>query len=271
MPHLRPTILVTGSTDGIGKETALGLARQGAHVILHGRSPERLDMTRDEFISAGVSVAGIVEGDFSNLASVRSLARGIRERFPDLNVLINNAGVYMKSRTETSDGHEASWQVNHLAPVLLTLELLPILEKNAPARIINVSSIAHTRGRIDFDDLSGMKSFDGYAAYAQSKLANILFTYELAEQLEGKGVDVNCLHPGVIGTKLLTDGFGIDGAPLDEGARTSIFLAMTDDLAGVTGKYFVKEQPTTSSAMSYDVRLRKDLWDLTLKAISLSL
>ncbi len=269
MPRSRPTILVTGATDGIGKETALGLARQGARVILHGRSPERLDITRDEFIAAGLSVSGTVEGDFGNLDSVRAMARGVRRQYPDLNVLINNAGVYMQRRHETVDGNETTWQVNHLAPVLLTMELLPLLEGNSPARIINVSSVAHTRGSINLHDIGGEHGFDAYAAYAQSKLANVLFTYELAERLEGKGVAVNCLHPGVISTKLLMDGFGIEGASLDEGARTSIRLALSEDLEGVSGKYFVKELPTTSSTMSYDVRLRRDLWTYTLEQLGL--
>jgi NAD(P)-dependent dehydrogenase (short-subunit alcohol dehydrogenase family) len=261
-------ILVTGSTDGIGKETALGLARNGARIILHGRSSSRIKSTLTDFYAEGIEVAGTVTGDFSSFTSVRNMAAEIRETYPELTILINNAGVYMKSRVETTDGQEMTWQVNHLSPALLTRELLPLLEKNQPSRIVNVSSIAHVRGTIEFTNLDARKSFDSYAAYAQSKLANILFTYELAEQLAGKNIDVNCLHPGVIGTKLLIDGFGIDGAPLDEGARTTIRLASSEDLKGVSGKYFAKEQPTPSSPMSYDVDLRKKLWDLTMRSIA---
>ncbi|MFZ1729768.1 MAG: SDR family oxidoreductase [Bacteroidota bacterium] len=261
-------ILITGSTDGIGKETAMGLARKGARVILHGRNAERLEITLQEFAAENLAVEGAVTGDFSSFASVRKMSAEIRERYPELNVLVNNAGVYMKSRAHTSDGMEMTWQVNYLSPSLLTMELLPLLEKNAPSRIVNVSSVAHTRGSIDFLNLDGRQSFDSYALYAQSKLANVLFTYELAAMLEGKGIDVNCLHPGVIGTKLLMDGFGIDGAPIEEGARTSIHLAMSEDLTGVSGKYFVKGQPTPSSPTSYDVELRKKLWDETMKVLT---
>lgn len=267
MQHTTRTILVTGSTDGIGKQTAMELARRGARVILHGRSSERLERTRRECADAGLETAGSLVGDFADLASVRDMAREAAERYPDLNVLVNNAGLFMKRRSVTRDGHEMTWQVNHLAPVLLTMELLPLLRKNVPARIVNVSSVAHTRGRIDLEDPNGSRSFDGYAAYAQSKLANVLFTYELAEQLAGASVDVNCLHPGVIGTKLLMEGFGIDGGSVDDGARTSVHLAMSEDIEGVSGKYFVQGQPTPSSAMTYDVRLRKDLWDRTMQAI----
>lgn len=261
-------ILVTGSTDGIGKETALGLARKGAKVILHGRSESRLEATEKEFLSENIEVAGSVIGDFADFSSVRRMAAEIRENYPDLNILINNAGIYMKSRVETANGHEATWQVNHLSPALLTIELLPLLEKNAPSRIVNVSSIAHVRGNIDFFNLDAQQSFDSYAAYAQSKLANVFFTYELARMLEDKAVDVNCLHPGVIGTKLLVDGFGMEGAPLEEGARTSIHLASSENLQGVSGKYFAKEQPTPSSPISYDHDLRKKLWDQTMLSIS---
>ncbi|MFA6234526.1 MAG: SDR family NAD(P)-dependent oxidoreductase [Bacteroidota bacterium] len=261
-------ILVTGSTDGIGKETALGLLRKGARVLLHGRDAARLESTRSEFAAAGFAAAGTIIGDFTRFESVRAMAAELREKYEDLNVLVNNVGVYMKKRVETPDKNEMTWQVNYLAPALLTLELMPLLEKNTPSRIINVSSIAHTRGGIDFFNLHAQLGFDSYAAYAQSKLANVLFTYELASQLSGKGVDVNCLHPGVIGTKLLMDGFGLDGASVEEGARTSIRLAISEDLAGVSGKYFVKEQPTPSSPMSYDTALRKKLWLETIQSIS---
>jgi NAD(P)-dependent dehydrogenase (short-subunit alcohol dehydrogenase family) len=267
MQHTTRTILVTGSTDGIGKQTAMDLARLGARVILHGRKAERLERTRRDFAEAGLDTAGTLVADFADLTSVREMAREAVERYPDLNILVNNAGLIVKRRAVTGDGHETTWQVNHLAPVLLTMELLPLLRKNVPARIVNVSSVAHTRGRIDLEDLNGERAFDSYGAYAQSKLANVLFTYELAEQLAGASVDVNCLHPGVIGTKLLMAGFGIDGASLEEGARTSVHLAMSEDLEGVSGKYFVQGETTPSSAMTYDVRLRKDLWDLTMQAI----
>ena len=197
------------------------------------------------------------------------MAEDVRQRFPGLRFLLNNAGVFMQRREVSVDGHELTWQINHLAPVLLTMELLPLLRANAPARIVNVASIAHARGSINLADPGGERGYDGYAAYAQSKLANVLFTYELAERLVGSDVDVNCLHPGVIGTKLLKEGFGIDGASIEEGARTSIHLAISEELAGVSGTYFVREMPTPSSTTSYDVHLRKDLWELTMRSLDL--
>lgn len=265
-----PLVLVTGATDGIGLATTLGLARLGARVVIHGRNPERIAATETLLRKQGLQAAGSVRGDFADLSSVRAMAKQVGEDFPGLDVLLNNAGVFMQRREVSVDGHELTWQVNHLAPVLLTMELLPLLRGNAPARIINVASIAHARGSINLADPGGEGGYDGYAAYAQSKLANVLFTYELAERLVGSDVDVNCLHPGVIGTKLLQEGFGIDGASLDEGARTSIHLAVSEDLSGVSGKYFVREMPTPSSKTSYDVHLGKDLWELTMHSLGLS-
>lgn len=265
-----PTVLVTGATDGIGLATALGLARRGARVILHGRHPERIATAEDLLAAEGLRAAGSVTADFADLATVRAMAEDVRRRFPDLRVLLNNAGVFMQRWERSADGFELTWQINHLAPVLLTMELLPLLRGNAPARIVNVASIAHSRGTIDLDDPQGDHDFDGYAAYAQSKLANVLFTYELATRLAAGTVDVNCLHPGVIGTKLLREGFGIDGASLEEGARTSIHCALAEDLEGTTGTYFVRENPTPSSKTSYDIQLRTGLWNLTMDTLGLS-
>ncbi len=261
------TVLVTGSTDGIGLQTALELARMDAKVIIHGRSEERLNQAFARLRAQGAEPVGGVVGDYASFESVQRMADEVRRSFSSLSVLINNAGIYMNERELTQDGHEMTWQVNHLSMVLLTELLLSTLGHNAPSRIVNVASIAHTRGSIDLNDLDGEKTFDPYGAYAQSKLANIMFTYELADRIEGSGVTANCLHPGVIGTKLLRQGFGIDGGTLKEGAETSVYLASDDDLRDVTGKYFVRKRETASSAETYDEELRKKLWETSREQI----
>ncbi|MFZ9889308.1 MAG: SDR family oxidoreductase [Myxococcota bacterium] len=244
------TVLVTGSTDGIGFATARILARRGARVLVHGRSQARLAETisgLQQAVPEGRFEA--FEGDFASFASVRALAGAVRERAPDLDVLVNNAGVFASERQLTQDGHELTWQVNHLAPFLLTLELLPLLQQRPAARIVNVSSIAHTRGGLFLDDPSLGHHFDGYRAYAQSKLANVLFTQELARRLTGTPVTVTSLHPGVIQTKLLREGFGaMQGGSLDEGAATSVKLALDPLPPTANGGYFIdgyEREPAT--------------------------
>jgi NAD(P)-dependent dehydrogenase (short-subunit alcohol dehydrogenase family) len=257
------TVLVTGSTDGIGLQTALELSQRGGKVILHGRSEERLNAAMIHLRRHGANMAGAVIGDFANFASVRSMAEEIRSSFPSLSVLVNNAGVFMNEHVLTQDGYESTWQVNHLSMMLLTEQLLRVLKENTPARIVNVSSIAHTRGGMDFRNLNGEVTYDAYGAYAQSKLANVLFTYELAAKLHGSGITVNCLHPGVIGTKLLMEGFGIDGASVADGAATSVYLAAAAEVADISGKYFVRKKQTPSSPTSYDLELMRKLWEIS--------
>jgi len=265
-------VFVTGSTDGIGKATALELARMGATVVLHGRNPGRCHVVLREIQKASKSTApGCFAADLSSMKEVRKLAEDVRANYKRLDVLINNAGVFMTGRRLTVDGFETTFAVNHLAPFLLTHLLLDLLTSNAPARIINVSSIAHQRARIDFDNLQGERKFTGYGAYALSKAANILFTYELAERLEGSGVTVNCLHPGVINTKLLREGFGgMSGAPLKEGAATSVYLASAPDVGATTGRYFVKNREEPSSPATYDGSLRKMIWTISERLCGLS-
>ena len=258
------TVLVTGATDGIGKETARGLAARGARVLLHGREAGRAQAARRDIVaSTGDPDVEVVIGDFQSLAQVRALAAEVHELTDRLDVLVDNAGVYQQRRHLTEDGFETTFQVNHLAPFLLTNLLLDLVLAGAPARIVVVSSGVHQRAAVDLDDLQGARRFDGYAAYALSKLGNLLFTYELADRLRGTGVTVNALHPGSVSTKLLHAGFHGGGASPSDGARTAIYLATSPDVAATSGAYFVSERPTTSSPASYSRELRTAFWELS--------
>ena len=251
-------ILVTGSTDGIGKETARQLAAGGAHVIVHGRSEERAASAAKE-----VSAAAIWVCDFGSLADVRRAAG----QWPEgVEVLVNNAGVYRQERQTTADGFEATFQVNHLAPFLLTNQVLPALATGA--RIVNVSSQVHAGAEMAWDDLMGEKQYSGYGAYAQSKLANLLFTRALAQRQ--KKATVNALHPGVIATKLLRSGFGAGmGGALAQGAETSVYLATSKAVAGVTSAYFVNCRETRPSPRALDDAAAQRLWDLSARLVNL--
>ncbi len=194
------------------------------------------------------------------------MADNVLKRYKKLDVLVNNAGVYMRHRELTEDGFETTFQVNHLAHFLLTHLLLDLLKRSAPSRIINVSSMAHSNSKPDFDNLQAEKKFSAYGAYSLSKLANILFTYELANRLQGTGVTVNCLHPGVIATKLLRAGFGsFGGSSVQNGAQTIVYLARSPEGGKVTGKYFVWSKAVESSPVTHDRKLQKELWDISGK------
>lgn len=253
-----PLVLVTGSTDGIGRQTALDLSRQGADVIVHGRSAEKVEAVRGALSGRSYGITG----DLASLASVRALGAELVERFPKLDVLLHNAGVFATERKLTSDGHELTNAVNHLAPVLLTHLALPALRAAAAPRIVLVSSVAHVRGRIDPDDLDLAGRFDGYQAYSQSKLANVLTAVELARRLPGFAV--NALHPGVVSTKLLRAGFGMQGPDsLADGARTSVLLALDPRLGKVTGQYFQAGKPAAASPLARDAALCRRLYEKT--------
>ena len=264
-------VLVTGATSGIGKEAALALAKMGARVALVARDPTRGEAARAEIAAAsGNGDVTLFVADLSSQKEIRRLADEIRAKHDRLDVLLNNAGVMMTKRVLTADGFETTFAVNHLAYVLLTRLLLPLVTAAAPSRIVNVASEAHRRGTIAFDDLQGAKSYGGVAAYGQSKLANILFTYELARRLEGKGVTANCLHPGVIGTGIARNAPWPIGPvwrllfrSAESGARTSVFLASSPDAAGVTGKYFIDEKPVRSNRESCDPEIARRLWDVS--------
>ncbi|HVZ22995.1 MAG TPA: SDR family oxidoreductase [Vicinamibacterales bacterium] len=273
--------LVTGASSGIGLETARGLATLGATVLMLGRDRRRLDAARDD-IAASAPQASLEchVADFRSLRDVRRVANEIRAHHHRLNVLVNNAGVFTRARALTEGGIETQLAVNHLAPFLLTNLLLDTIAAAAPARIVNVASQVESAGRIAFDDLNGDRGYDPRAAYYQSKLANVLFTYELARRVADRGITVNCLHPGVVATQLLNDFSGrprvfraVDAlrhASTRDGARTSIYLASSPEVEGVTGRYFVdcREQP--SSALSRDRDLQQRLWEVSCRLTGLA-
>lgn len=263
-------VLITGATDGIGKQTAYELADKNATVILHGRNKGRLLKTQEEISHlTNNNNIRIVTSNLSSLKQVRLFAEEIKTKLKQLDVLINNAGVYMKTLVLTEDGIETTFAVNHLAPFLFTNLLLNFLKKSGSSRIINVSSVAHTRAHLDFENLNSERHFDAYNVYAVSKLANVLFTYKLADQLKNDSVTVNALHPGVIDTKLLHSGFNIDGASVKEGAATSVYLASSSEVENVTGKYFEKIKEVPSSDDSYNKENQKKMWNVSSQMVSL--
>jgi NAD(P)-dependent dehydrogenase (short-subunit alcohol dehydrogenase family) len=265
------TVLITGSTDGIGKATALGLARMGARVMLHGRDQEKGRRVLEEIIrTTGSDQLDLFIADLSSQKQVRKLAADVVERHERLNVLINNAGTFQFERSLTEEGLETTFAVNYLAPFLLTHELLKLLEESRPSRIVNVASIAHRSASIDWSNLQGERHYYGHDAYALSKLCVIIFTYALSERLEGTGVTANCLHPGVIKTKLLREGFGdYPGDTPENGARTSIYLASSPEMEGVSSKYFENQRPARSSDISYNRMIQKRLWKISVELTGL--
>jgi NAD(P)-dependent dehydrogenase (short-subunit alcohol dehydrogenase family) len=275
------TVLVTGGTGGIGLATATGLADLGARVGIVGRSTARgaaaADAVRSTVPSAQVDV---FEADLSAQGEVRRLAAEVTQTYPRLDVLVNNVGGYWAHRHVTVDGLEHTFALNHLAPFLLTHELHDLLLASAPARVVTMSSGAQSMGKIDLDDLQGQRSYNGQRAYNQSKLANVLFTYELARRLEGTGVTANVLHPGVVRTS-----FGHEDSgrwmramlPLvrpfmktpEEGAATSIYLASSPEVASVTGQYFANSRPKRSSTASYNRDLAARLWEASAALVGI--
>lgn len=264
------TVLITGSTDGIGRATARALAAAGMRVIVHGRTKPKVDAVLEQLTGElpGAALEGI-SFDLGSQASVRKGAAAILERVPHLHVLINNAGIFANERTLTDDGVELTFAVNHLAPFLLTELLLDRLIASAvaaPSRVINVSSIAHTRGRIHEDDISLGKAFTGYAAYAQSKLANVMHAISLSEKHDASKLVAYSLHPGVIGTKLLRQGFGpVAGSSTEAGAKTSIRLAGATSVDDPSGTYFSdgSATPPATSARARDTR--EALWATSVR------
>jgi retinol dehydrogenase 14 len=253
-------ILVTGATGGIGYATAAELARQGAHVIVHGRTEAKAEAAANALRRDTGGTLDSLAADLSTVGAATALAQQVLARYNHLDVLVSNAGVFMQTRTLTADGLETTWAVNHLAPFVLANSLLPLLVASAPSRIVIVSSDAHFGAKVDFDNLQGERRYDGHRAYAQSKLCNVLHAYALARRLAGQGVTVNALHPGVIATALLKAGWGGGGASLAKGAQTPVYVAVDDAVAQVTGEYFENRRATASAKSTYDAALQERLW-----------
>jgi NAD(P)-dependent dehydrogenase (short-subunit alcohol dehydrogenase family) len=276
------TILITGATNGIGKAAALDLAKKGAAVVIVGRNPTKTKETVQEIggQSSNSAVDGLV-ADLSSLAAIRRLADEFRNKYPRLHVLINNAGGIFANRQLTVDGYERTFAFNHLAYFLLTNLLLDMLKTSAPARIINVSSRSHQGAALNFDDLQNEQQYGigGAHAYGQSKLANLLFTYELARRLAGTGVTVNAVHPGTVATGFGENNSGAMGLAMrifhrfaltpQQGADTIIYLASSPEVEGVTGKYWVNRKPVPSSSNSYDETAQKHLWAISTQMTGL--
>ena len=273
--------LVTGATSGIGRETALELARRGATVALVARDPVRGEGTLAEVKRAAAGAPPLLfRADLGSLPDVRRLAGEVSHRLPRLDVLVNNAGAIHMERKRSADGHEMTFAVNHLAPFLLTNLLLPKLRASAPARVVNVASDAHRPATLDLDDLMGERSYRGMRAYSQSKLANVLFTYELARRLDGTGVTTNALHPGVVATGFgrndpgwlrvavrLLSPFLLDAR---RGAATTLHVATAPELEGVTGRYFARSREADSSPASHDREAQRRLWEASERLTGLA-
>jgi NAD(P)-dependent dehydrogenase (short-subunit alcohol dehydrogenase family) len=272
--------LVTGANSGIGKETALGLARLGATVVLACRNREKGEAALNDIRQkSGSSALELMTVDLADLSSVRKMAAGYLDTHAKIDVLINNAGLILTKRSVTVDGFETTFQVNYLSHFLLTHLLLDSLKRSAPSRVINVSSSAHTSGHMHFDDLQCAKGYNAFKSYGQSKLAEVLFTYELARRTSGTKVDVNCLHPGSVASNWgrgsgswLSAGlrlFSVFETSPQKGAETSIFLASEPRLEGVSGKYFSNKKEIRSSAESYDVDEARRLWDASCELLGI--
>lgn len=276
------TVLITGGTNGIGKAAALEIAKQGATVIIVGRDKTKTEAVANELRTAsGNKSVEFLLADLSSQKDIHKLASDFKAKHSRLDVLVNNAGGFFDKRKTTVDGLEYTFAFNHLGYFLLTNLLLDVLKASAPSRIVNVSSAAQAPGKIAWDDLQFSKNYGGMKAYYQSKLANVMFTYELAKRLGNTGVTVNALHPGVVNS-----GFG-DGAKgfigfafglikrfqaisPEQGADTVIYLATSPEVEGVTGKYFDKRKPKQTNPISYDDAANKRLWEESTKLVKLT-
>jgi NAD(P)-dependent dehydrogenase (short-subunit alcohol dehydrogenase family) len=275
------TVLVTGGTGGIGRATAIRLGAMGARVGITGRDLGRTQRAAAEVASeAGGGSVDAFAADLSSQAEVRRLAHEVLETYPRLDVLVNNAGGFWSHRHVTADGLEHTFALNHLGPFLLTNLLLDRLVASAPARIVTVSSGAQSMGKIDFDDLMGERKYSGQTAYNQSKLANVMFTYELARRLAGTGVTATALHPGMTNTAFSAEDPSRVFAPLvmlvrpfmrkpERGADTPVYLASAPEAEGLTGQYFANSEPKKSNTASYDPGTAARLWRVSAELVGL--
>lgn len=274
-------VLMTGGTDGIGKEAAKQFAAMGVELVLVGRNPKKTEYVVDEIKTySGNDEVTHLLADLSSQAQIRRLVEVFQNKFDRLDVLINHAGSIFLRRKTSVDGFEMTIALNHLSCFLLTNLLLDMLKADAPGRIVNTSSGSHLRGRINFKDINLTRGYFFYRAYGQSKLANVMFTYQLASRLEGTGVTANCQHPGFVRTNMgASDNVLVrvlkplifqSGIPVEEGAETLVYLAGSPEVEGISGKYFYKKQPHRSSPLSYKVEAQKRLWELSEKLVGLN-
>ena len=273
--------MITGADSGIGKATALGLAGMRALVVMVSRDRTPGERAKTELVGkSGSDSVELMVADLSSQRAIRRLAADFKGRHEKLHVLVNNAGVLLGKRPVTEDGIEKTFAVNHLAPFLLTNLLSDVLKASAPARIVNVACEGHRQGEMDFDDLMLEKKYSAVRAYNRSKLANVLFTYELARRLRGTGVTANCLYPGMVATDLFREAPALYRLLFTlfrpfllspkKGAETSVYLASSPELEGVSGKYFAKKVQVKSSEASYDESLARRVWELSAELAKLS-
>jgi retinol dehydrogenase 14 len=268
------TVLITGGTSGIGKATAVALAAMGANVVVVGRNQERGEAAVGEIRARSHSESvELMLADLSVQAEVRGLAEEFQGRHDRLDVLVNNAGLVQSKRTETADGIETTLAINHLAPFLLTNLLLGRLEKSAPSRVITVSSEAQRWGTMNFEDMQSRRKYRGFPVYGMTKLANIMFTYELAERLNGTGVSANCVHPGSVSTNFGQNNRGpmalffrtfkpFMRSP-EQGADTLVWLASSPEVDGISGKYFSDRKEIEAKKVAYERAARRRLWEIS--------
>ena len=269
-------ILLTGATSGIGKATAMSLAREGYRLVFTARNESKAEQTREEIIrNSGNQNIQYLIGDLSLQSDVRKVADEFRSGHDHLDILINNAGGYFHTRKTTGDGFEYTFALNHLGYFSLTLRLLDLMRKSPSARIVNVASEASRYGHMDFGDLMAEKKYSGIKAYCQSKLANLLFTYELDRRLTGTGITVNALHPGTVNTNFAKNTGGFAGflvrlytsfvRSAEKGAETVIYLAESGEVGGISGKYFYDRKEIKSLKESYDLTVAGRLWEKSLE------
>jgi NAD(P)-dependent dehydrogenase (short-subunit alcohol dehydrogenase family) len=275
------TCLITGGNSGIGKATALGLAKTGANVVIVSRGKEKGEAALSEIIAkSGNQNLELMLADMSSQDSIRRLASDFKAEHEKLHLLVNNAGVYLTKRITTVDGLESTFAINHLGPFILTNLLIDLLRASAPSRIVNVTSDAHRGAKVNFEDLQGEKKFSGWQAYSQSKLGMILFTHELAKRLEGTGVTVNSAHPGVVRTNFARNNGGLVAFGFrlmhmffispETSAKRILYVATSPDCEGATGKYFTKMHAAKSSQESYDDDSARRLWQMSEQLTKLS-
>ena len=274
-------VMITGANSGIGKAASLALAKMDATVVMVARSKERGEAAKAEIIKESQNNSvDLLLADLSSIESVQQLATEFQKKYSKLHVLVNNAGLFNRKRHVTTDGYENTFATNYLAPFLLTNLQLALLKDSAPSRIINVSSVGHYNGHINFDDLNLEKEYGGWKAYGQSKLALVLFTHELAKKLQGSGVTVNAVHPGTVATNIWSRPFGPAGfitalpklfmASPEKGAETIVYLASSSDAQSLSGEYLEKLKVKRSSEESYDEEIAQRLWDVSAKLTRLS-